>query len=101
MRPIGTVLMGFGMFFLSVAAAAVLGPALRGMGIDITAETTSVIGTALIGAFAFTTGTLLRRRGTDAAAERRAVDSAAAPAQLGAPPARPIDVPERERRDVR
>jgi hypothetical protein len=100
MRPIGTVLMGFGMFFLSVAAAAVLGPALRGIGIDITAETTSVIGTALIGAFAFATGTLLRRRGTDARAARQALD-APGQAQIGAPPARPIDVPERERRDVR
>lgn len=82
MRVAGTILMWFGAFFVSVAAAAVLGPVLRGLGIDSRAETTSVIGTALIGAFSFMTGALIRRRSTDAIAARGIGDAQAR--QIGA-----------------
>lgn len=93
MRIVGTTLMGFGMFCVSVAMAAVLGPGLRALGIEVRAETTSVIGTALIGIFAFGTGVLLRRRATDAAMGRRVfgdTDAASVAAPIGAGAAEPL-----------
>jgi hypothetical protein len=66
MRAIGRLLMAGGAFFMSVTVAAILEPWLQSIGIDIRAETTSVIGTGLIGVFAFTTGLLLRRRASEA-----------------------------------
>jgi hypothetical protein len=99
MRAIGITLMVFGIFFVFVAAAAIFGPAFRAIGIEVQAETTSVIGSALIGVFAFATGTLLRRRGTEAAQQKlaRARAGANEPAQLGEGPARPLGVPQRDR----
>ena len=91
MRLIGTLLMAFGGFFISVFLAAILGPWLRGLGIDLRAETTSLIGTALIGTFAFATGVLLRRRGSEARLGRSAIASSEADAPRLAPPA--IDPP--------
>jgi hypothetical protein len=99
MRAIGLTLMVFGIFFVFVAAAAVFGPAFRAIGIDVQAETTSVIGSALIGVFAFATGTLLRRRGTEAVRHKRARDSVGAsrPAQLGEGAAEPLEIRQRTR----
>lgn len=108
MRIVGTTLMGFGIFCVSVAMAAVLGPGLRALGIDVRAETTSVIGTALIGIFAFGTGMLLRRRATDAAMGQRAfgaTDASSVAAPVGAGAAAPLaavrgtHAAERPRRD--
>lgn len=81
--------MAGGAFFMSVAAAAILEPWLRSIGVDIHAETTSVIGTALIGVFAFSTGTLLRRRASEAMLAKssaRAIGAAEQP-QIGVGPA--------------
>lgn len=103
MRLLGTTLMGFGGFCLSVVLASVLGPMLRSMGIEIQAETTSVIGTAIIGVFSLTTGMLMRRRVAEAEArnletlrgeeERRR--------QLPSEPAAPLRQGTRERDDAR
>ena len=92
MRAIGTTLMVFGVFFVFVAAAAVFGPAFRAIGIEVQAETTSVIGSALIGVFAFATGALLRRRGTDALLRKteRAALGTSRQAQLGEGAAEPL-----------
>lgn len=95
MRIAGTILMGFGTFCVSVAMAAIVGPGLRALGIDVRAETTSVIGTALIGVFAFGTGVLLRRRATDTSMGRRALgatDASSVAAPLGAGAAEPLSV---------
>lgn len=62
MRLLGTTLMGFGIFCVSVVVASVMGPMLRSLGIDVRAETTSVIGTAMIGVLSVATGMLMRRR---------------------------------------
>lgn len=99
MRAIGLTLMVFGVFFVVVAAAAVFGPAFGAIGIDVQAETTSVIGSALIGVFAFATGTLLRRRGMEAVRHKRARDSvnASTPAQLGEGAAEPLEIRQRTR----
>ncbi len=73
MALVGTIMMWVGAFFLSVALAALLGPWLHQMGIDISARTTSVEEAAIIGVFALTTGTLLRRRGREAHVEGRSL----------------------------
>jgi hypothetical protein len=88
MRLIGRILMTAGAFFMSVAAAAILEPWLRSIGIDIRAETTSVIGTGLIGVFAFATGVLMRRRGSEAALSQPSAREVGFPnaAQLGSGP---------------
>jgi hypothetical protein len=96
--------MAFGGFFISVFVAAILGPWLRGIGIDVRAETTSVIGTALIGAFAFATGMLLRRRGSEAQLGRNAIASSETDASRLAqpsidPPVVPRPTRERVERD--
>jgi hypothetical protein len=82
-KIVGTTLMAFGTFFISVGLAALLGPWLRSLGIDVRAETTSVIGTSLIGAFSFATGMLLRRRATESELGRQSIAEAESPAQLG------------------
>ncbi|HEY0995329.1 MAG TPA: hypothetical protein VGD77_05020 [Gemmatimonadaceae bacterium] len=62
MKLLGTLLIAFGTFFLLVATLVLLAPGLRVNGIDVSAATTSVQGSFMIGGFALLTGALLRRR---------------------------------------
>lgn len=62
MKLLGTLLIAFGTFFLLTAALVVLAPGLRVNGIDVSAATTSVQGSLMIGGFALLAGALLRRR---------------------------------------
>lgn len=107
MRLLGTTLMGFGGFCISVVLASVLGPTLRSLGIEIQAETTSVIGTAIIGVFSLSTGMLMRRRVADGEARRLAAARGEAerlrelppvPAESLRSPARGAHAPHEERR---
>ena len=71
MKLIGTLLIAFGTFFLLTAALVVLAPGLRVNGIHVSAATTSVQGSFMIGGFALLAGALLRRRAHERREARR------------------------------